>query len=118
MRYGTIVLSALTVAFLGAASPGRAQEVDTIAEIDATHEALQKATENLGCLVTLSGSREPELVKILDMLNDSETKLREARRLAQNASSAEDRTLALQYARSSRAIVDLADDYREQSGIN
>ena len=118
MKPGNIISMAVVAVCLGFPQESLAGDADMVSEIEATSDALQKATENLGCLVTLSGSNETELVKILDMLTDGERKLRDARRLAQNASTAEDQMLAIEHARSSRAIIDLAEGYREQSGIN
>lgn len=111
----------LTAAYAGEI---RADEIGTrldsamLEEIAAAHTRLQKATENIGCLVTATGVNETALARILDTLNDGEVRLREARRLAQSAASDDERTLAISHARATLALVDQAESQTEQAGLN
>jgi len=118
MGSGTILRTAIAAASLAWALPVFADDLDMQSEIKIANDGLQKVTEKIGCLVTASDMHGPEMTKILDVLNESERKLRDARRTAETASTPADRMHAIEQARSSRALVNIADGYRAASGIN
>lgn len=88
------------------------------AEIEASSTALQATVEKMGCLVTAAGSDEPAFSRILDLLNDGERNLREARRLAQGTPTQEALGDALMRARQSRALVGQAETLYRDGNFN
>lgn len=120
----TFLAGAGIAALLALAGGARADEIGTRLdsvmqqEIATAHTRLQKATENIGCLVTATGTNEPALVLILDKLNDGEVKLREARRLAQSAVTDEERNAAIEQARASLAYVQEAEAFTLEPATN
>lgn len=112
------------MALLALAGGAQADEIGTRLdsvmrqEIETAHARLQKATENIGCLVTATGTNEPALVLILDKLNDGEVTLREARRLAQAADTDEERSAAIEQARASLVFVQEAEAFTLEPATN
>jgi hypothetical protein len=116
---GTFAVLALSWPLLtsGGAAAGDLQQ-SMQSEIDIAWTSLQKATENIGCIVTASGENGPKIVRMLDVLNDGEVRLREARRIAQSAATDTDRLEAIGHAKASLALVREAESLSNETETN
>jgi hypothetical protein len=85
-------------------------------EIAAANDALSHAHDNLGGMNGLGVIPEPDLSTIHEMLSAGEEMLRDARRRAQAAKTPQEQIWVVGYARSAKAMIEAAFEYKTKRG--
>ena len=119
-RSSLIMTFVVAMALAHQAAPSLSQpfdvDLDVAAEIKAANDALDNAHQNLGGMSGLGVIPEPDLSTIHEMLSAGEVLLRDARRRAVDASTPQDQIRVIGSARSGRALIEAANEYRMKRG--